>query len=244
MKKAIVVGATSGIGKSLSMILADSGYKVGIIGRRENLLLEMEKQRPDSFVPQAFDISQINNVTDCLNDLTNRLGGLDLLVISAGVVNFNLDLERKIERETIEINVAGFSEIVIWAFSFFKIQRYGHLVAITSIGGLRGGRYTPAYNASKAFQINYLEGIRHKCASLKLPITITDIRPGFVDTYMAKGEGKFWVSPLDKACAQIFKAIVKKKSVAYITRRWAIIGFLFKIIPRGLYQQLVLRISR
>lgn len=244
MKKAIVVGATSGIGNSLAKILADKGYKVGIVGRRGNLLREMEKNRPESFISQPFDISDINNLPSCLSDLTNRLGGLDLLVLSAGIVNFNTELDNTIERETIEVNVAGFSEIVIWAFNYFKIQRTGHLVAITSIGGLRGSRYTPAYNASKAFQINYLEGLRHKCYSLNLPVTITDIRPGFVDTSMAKGEGKFWVSTLEKASAQIFQAIEKKKSVAYITKRWAIIGFLFKVIPRGLYQKIVLGIRR
>ena len=85
-----------------------------------------------------------------------------------------------------------------WAFHFFQKQEWGHLIVISSVGGMRGEGIAPAYNASKAYQINYTEGLRKKTAKLPYPIYITDVRPGFVDTAMAKGEGLFWITPLDK----------------------------------------------
>ena len=103
------------------------------------------------------------------------------------------------------------------------------------MGGLRGNGISPAYNASKAYQINYLEGIRQKVTKLRLPIFVTDVRPGFVDTDMAKGDGLFWVAPVEKAGKQIFHAIQKKKRIVYVTKRWKLIAQILKIIPSSLY---------
>jgi short-subunit dehydrogenase len=101
---------------------------------------------------------------------------------------------------------------------------------ISSIAGLRGNKDAPAYNATKAYQINYTEAMRQKVHSLKLPITITDIRPGFVDTDMAKGDGKFWVSTVGKAGEQIIKAINAKRKVVYVTKRWRLIAIILHLL--------------
>jgi short-subunit dehydrogenase len=71
-----------------------------------------------------------------------------------------------------------------------------------------------------------------------LPIFVTDIRPGLVDTQMAKGEGLFWVMPLEKAVGQMFKSIVAKKKVVYVTKRWRLIAALLKLLPRAVYDRL------
>jgi short-subunit dehydrogenase len=117
---------------------------------------------------------------------------------------------------------------------FFK-QGYGHLVGISSIAALRGSRYVPTYPASKAYLSTYLEGLRHKVKYEKLRITITDIKPGFVDTAMAQGDYVFWRAPVAKAAEQIYQAIVKKKKTAYITKRWRLIGWVQKYLPDFLY---------
>jgi short-subunit dehydrogenase len=132
----------------------------------------------------------------------------------------------------------GFTQIVDWTFNFFEKQKYGHLIAISSIGGIRGSRQAPAYNATKAYQINYLEGLRQKATKLKEPIYITDIRPGLVDTEMSKGDGLFWVMPVDKTIKQIYRAINKKKKIAYVTKRWRVIATLLKRIPRQIYDRM------
>jgi len=238
MKKAIVVGASSGIGHQLAILLAANGYKVGITGRRDQLLLNLQATNPDQFIVSVFDVTDIAAVPLKLKQLSDELGGLDLLVLSSGTGKINPTLDTAVEQEINTLNVAGFTAIANWAFNFFQKQSFGHFAAITSIAGIRGSRQAPAYFASKAYQINYLEGLRQKAKNRKLPIYITDLRPGFVDTAMAAGENLFWVAPVEKAALQIYKAIENKRDVVYITKRWRIIAFLFRILPKAIHKNL------
>jgi short-subunit dehydrogenase len=238
MKKAIVIGATSGIGKGLAQKLTANGYQVGITGRRVELLHALKNENPDAYIVQQMDVTDLNLLENQLASLCSRLGALDLLVISSGTGELNETLDFSIEKRTIDTNVLGFTCIADWAFNVFTAQGSGHLVAITSIAGIRGSRQAPSYNATKAFQINYLEGLRQKATHTKQPIYITDLRPGFVDTDMAKGDGLFWVAPVDKAVNQIYDAIVAKKKVAYITKRWRLIGLLLSLLPRFMYDRM------
>ena len=238
MKKVIIIGATSGIGKGLAQKLAEENYVVGITGRRTELLNELKSEKPNLFYPKTFDITDTNKIVENLEELTKELGGLDLLIISSGTGDLNEKLDYEIEKRTIETNVTGFTCVANWAFNYFENQKAGHLGAISSVGGLRGSRIAPAYNATKAYQINYLEGLRQKATKLKTQIFVTDIRPGFVDTAMAKGEGQFWVASVDKATSQIFDAIKRKKKIVYITKRWKFIGTILKRIPRQIYDRM------
>lgn len=238
MNNAIIIGATSGIGKGLAKLLVDNGYKVGISGRRSELLDELKKRNPNSFVTKTFDITDTDLVVENLEELTSEMGGLDLLILCAGTGDLNENLDFEIEKRTIDTNVVGFTCIADWTFKFFEKQEYGHLVAISSIGGLRGSRQAPSYNATKAYQINYLEGLRQKTANLKKPIFIIDIRPGLVDTEMAKGDGLFWVMPAQKTVSQIFNAVKKRRKIVYVTKRWRIIASILKLIPRPIYDRM------
>lgn len=237
MKKAIVIGSSSGIGKELAILLSQNGYKVGITGRRKKKLDEIQKINTDAFIVQPFDCT-LNNSIDELTELVQELGGLDLLIFSSGIGDINTNLDYEIENRTNQLNVIAFTKITSWAYNYFEKQKQGHLVAISSIAGLRGGQFAPAYNASKAFQINYLEGLRQKSFKTKNPITITDIRPGFIDTVMAKGEGLFWVASKEKAAKQILKSIDANKDITYVSKRWRIIAILLKVLPNFIYKRL------
>ena len=237
MKKAIIVGASSGIGNELAKILVENGYKVGITGRRKPELEKMRESRPESYIINSFDCTTENN-TEKLTDLTTKLGGIDLLILSSGTGDLNEKLNYEIENMTNLLNVNAFTEIVDWTFNYFEKEGKGHLVAISSIAGIRGSRIAPAYNASKAYQINYLEGLRQKATKTKKPIYVTDIRPGFVDTEMAKGEGQFWVTTKEKAAHQIFGIVKRKKGIGYVTKRWWIIAKLLRLIPNGIYKRM------
>ena len=237
MKKAIIIGATSGIGKGLAELLADNNYEIGLTGRRFELLTELKNENPNIYI-KSIDINDTNTVGQKLDVLTKELGGLDLLIISSGIGDINERLDFEIEKRTIDTNVLGFTCVADWTFNYFEKQKSGHLVALSSIGGLRGSRQAPAYNATKAYQINYLEGLRQKAKKLNTSIFVTDIRPGLVDTEMAKGEGLFWVMPVEKAVRQIFQAIIDKKKVAYVTRRWGLIATILKQIPRPIYDRM------
>jgi short-subunit dehydrogenase len=189
MKRAIIIGATSGIGKGLAEILVENDYKVGITGRRTEMLEELKSQNPNSYFTKTFYITNTKIIPEKLEELTAELGGLDLLILSSGTGDLNEKLDFEIEKRTAETNVIGFTFVADWTFKYFENQKSGHLVAISSVGGLRGSRIAPAYNASKSYQINYLEGLRQKATKLNQKFFVTDVRPGFVDTEMAKGEG-------------------------------------------------------
>ena len=222
MKRAIVIGATSGIGNELAKILVHNGYIVGITGRRKAELEKLKQTNPSNYILSSFDCTTECNA-EKLSELTNQIGGLDLLILSSGVGFLNDDLNFEMEHKTNILNVNAFTEIVNWTFKYFQKQEKGHLVAISSIAGIRGSRIAPAYNASKAYQINYLEGLRQKATKINKPIYVTDIRPGLVDTDMAKGEGQFWVAKKQKAAQQIFGIIKRKKKSIEFSKTLAVI---------------------
>ena len=237
MKKALVIGASSGIGLEVARLLAADGYHVGISGRREKLLEELKSENPENYSVFTFDVTALNNSFE-LNTISEQMGQIELIVHCAGHGEINKELEFEIENDTNKLNVLAFTEVVGWAYNYFKKAGGGQLAVITSIAGIRGGRVAPAYNASKAYQISYLEALRQKAKRKKIPMTITDIRPGFVDTKMAKGGGKFWVVPVKKAARQIYADIKARKDVGYVSRRWVLIALLLKFIPRWIYKRM------
>jgi len=236
-KKAIIVGASSGIGKALALVLAQQGYKVGITGRRGEMLEEIKGLNPNAIIPMEADATHPEAEKE-LDGLVTALGGLDLFVISAGMGMPNKTLDYSIENATNQLNVVAFTKMVNWGVHFFENQGHGHLANISSVASRRGGRLTPSYNASKAYQSNNFEGVRQRFYKLKLPIHTTDLRPGFVDTAMAQGSGIFWMAPKEKAAKQIYNAIKGKKPVVYITKRWALIAFIFSNMPKWMHKRL------
>lgn len=239
MKKAIVIGASSGIGKELALILAEKGYEVGLMARRTELLEVLKNDIPTKSHVGHIDLSKAPEAVEKVRKMIQALEGVDLVVVNAGTGFLNPELDWSKEQQTLDVNVYGFCAIAGEMYKFFAKQGSGHIVGISSIGALRGNPVAPAYNASKAFNSNYLEGLRKKAFQEKLSISITDIKPGFVDTDMAKGEGKFWVATPQKAAEQIYSAINKQKTHAYITRRWRLIGWALKLMPNWLYQRTV-----
>lgn len=238
MKKAIIIGATSGIGRELALLFASKDYEIGLIGRRSSLLQELSTIIKTKTYPLNLDISDTDNSIPALEKLINTMGHVDVIIISAGIGNLNELLEWTYEHETIETNVKGFTAMAQVSMKQFLKQGNGHLVGLSSIASIRGSDIAPAYNASKAYISTYLEGLRIKVSKAKLPIYITDIQPGLIDTRMAKGDGLFWVEPVPKAAKQIFHAIRKKKRKVYVTKRWILIAFLLKILPEFFYKKL------
>ncbi len=238
MKKAIVIGASSGIGRELAKILSQNGYAVGVMARRKHLLEELRKEIQGEISIQEIDIADAEAAMEIFSEFINEMGEIDLIVISAGTGEINNDLNWQMEDETIRTNVIGFTALANVAIHHFMKKGSGHLVGISSIAALRGGRESPAYNASKAFASNYMEGLRQKIRNLQLPIIVTDVKPGFVKTAMAKGEGIFWAAPADKASKQIYDAIKRKASSVYITHRWRLIAWVLKAMPDRIYEKM------
>ena len=234
----IIIGATSGIGRALFEKYATNGNRIGIVGRRTHLLDELYQEHPDTTITATADITKQDEIARAIDILYSELKHIDLAIVCSGTGDINASLDYAVERPTIDTNVTGWTFVIDTLYHIFEHQGYGLLVAITSAGGLRGEPMAPAYSASKAYQINYMEALRKKAYKSGNHIHITDIRPGLVNTAMAKGEGLFWVMPVEKVASQIITAIHKNKYKVYVTKRWHILAIINKNLPYALYKRL------
>jgi short-subunit dehydrogenase len=240
MKKAIIIGGTLGIGQGIATVLLSNNYKVGLTGIEKNMLEDLQ-----NLDQKNLEVKYLNCLTDNtsekITELVETMGGLDLLILSAGIGNLNKDLGFEVENDANKLNVLVFTEIADWTYRFFEKQGHGHFVAITSISGLFGSRIAPAYHAAKSYQIKYLEGLRQRARRDRKTgklIYITDIRPGFVDTTMTECKKMVWAASIDKAAKQIFKLIKKKRGYGYVTNRWRIVAVIIKILPTWIRNRL------
>mgnify|MGYP004513980299 FL=1 len=234
----IIIGATSGIGNGLLKEYAKPENKVGIVGRRKGILEKIETSHTPNVFSFAADITQTGQTDRAIAYLQSKLTTIDLVIVCSGTGEFNPLLDFTLELPTLQTNIVGWTYLIDCFYNILFQQGFGHLVAITSIGGLRGEAQAPAYSASKAYQINYMEALRKKAYKECRAINITDIRPGLVDTRMAKGENLFWVMPVDKVVTQIANAIKRKRGKAYVTNRWHIFAIINKNLPYFLYKKM------
>jgi len=237
MKKVIIIGATSGIGRALAFRYLKAGHHVGITGRRAHLLDEIKQHYPQQTFTAVFDVTGNENIVH-LEQLIEQLQGMDLFIYNSGYGEASKELNWAMDKKTTLINVNGFAETTNYAFNYFVKQGHGQIAAISSISAYRGNSWAPAYGASKAYMSNYMEALSIKAFRMKLPIHITDIQPGFVLTDMAKGNKLFWMAPLEKATTQMIEAIEKKKRKVQVTKRWVIVAWLLKWLPYSLYKKI------
>jgi short-subunit dehydrogenase len=236
-QKVIIIGATSGIGKQLAILYAQNNWLVGITGRRTQLLDELCAAYPGKMMAATMDVTA-PDATATLEQLILQMDGMDLLIYNSGFGDTSEQLNWNIEQQTTLTNVNGFVAITNFAYNWFLDKPAGHIAATSSIASIRGNSFAPAYSASKAYMSTYLEGLLIKIKKQKRNIYLTDIQPGFVDTKMAKANGRFWVATPEKAAKQIFTAISKKRFRVYITRRWWLVAKIMKWLPDFIYHRI------
>src|SRR6185503_20737241 len=163
-----------------------------------------------------------------------------LVIISAGAGHNNRDLYPELDVDTVTVNVLGFKKTAQVAVRHFLRRGRGHLVGISSIAALRGNGAGAAYAASKAFESVYLDGLRDLVRQSGLPIAVTEVQPGAVDTAMLKTERplpavarRLLVSSPAIAAQQIMRAVRKRAKHAYITRRYSLVALILKLLPRA-----------
>ncbi len=233
----LIFGATSGIGRAIAKQYVSQGHKVAVTGRRQEKLDEIKAENPSAYLTIRHNIRDLNETPEIISHAAKTLGTIDLIIVNAGIGKFNLDLDWDVCESVLKTNIMGVTKALIDSFNYLKKQGKGHLVNVSSVASLLGNGANPSYNASKAFQANFMEGLWLKAQkSSRTNISVTDIRPGFVDTKLAQGE-TFWKADVDKAAQQIVKAIYKKKKVAYITRRWILVAWLLKHLPAFLLKR-------
>ncbi|MDZ7719808.1 MAG: SDR family NAD(P)-dependent oxidoreductase [Balneolaceae bacterium] len=239
MKKMIIIGATSGIGESLVRHAIDKGYKVGGTGRRVERLEQMKNELGEKFHHREMDVVEKMKASSQLLSLIEEMGGMDIIVLNAGISNYPASSIISMEQEIIDVNVSGFVQLFGEAFQYFKKQGHGQIVGVSSIAGLFGSSRAAPYSASKAFISTYMQAYRQRSNNAEYDITITDVKPGFVKSEMTEGKrGMFWVAETDKAVRQMLTDIEKKKSYSYITRRWRFVAWLIKLTPNWVIDRL------
>ena len=152
-KKAIVVGASSGIGLEVAKMLMEQGWTVGVAARRVELL-----QSIGAAALERIDVTT-DDATDGLQRLIGQLGGMDLFFYASGIGKQNRELAEDIELATLQTIGVGFTRMVGEAYRYFAKQGCGHIAAITSIAGTKGLGPAPSYSATKAMQNVYLQAL-------------------------------------------------------------------------------------
>ncbi|WP_049922122.1 SDR family NAD(P)-dependent oxidoreductase [Halopiger djelfimassiliensis] len=242
-KGAIIVGASSGIGEALARELAENGYEIGLTARRTERLKRIGSELPTKAYVATMDVTEPEAAREGFFELAAAMPSVDLVVISAGVAELNDDLEWEPERQTIDVNVRGFTAIATAAMEHFERNADdgsgadGHLVGISSIAAHFGLGGAQAYNASKAYVSRYLQGLRHRQQDRDATVRITTIEPGFVDTDLSIGG--FWECSPETAATQIARAIRKERDHAYVTRRWRLVAWGLELFPESILRRVL-----
>ena len=241
MKRIVIVGATSGIGYHLANIYISKGWRVGVAGRREEILSNFKLQHPKQIEYQVIDVMQ-EDADQLLAQLINKLGGMDLYLHSSGIGYQNPILEKEIELRTTKTNVQGFTLLINHAYHYFKGQGRGHIATISSIAGTRGLGVAPAYSATKRYQSTYIDALEQLSYMSKTKILFTDILPGFVATDLLHGGKKFPLLMQPEYVAnRIAKGLSSKKRRLTIDWKYKILVFFWKLIPKSLWKILPIK---
>ncbi len=242
MRRAVVVGATSGIGLEVTRLLLERGWTVGIAGRRQERLQEIQRKHVGVLATEQIDVTR-EDAGERLERLVGKLGGMDLYFHSSGIGYQNVALDAAREVATVETNAVGMVRMVDAAFHYFVEQHdgCGQLAVISSIAGTKGLGAAPAYSASKRFVNHYLECLCQLCHMRGLRgLHICDIRPGFVRTPLLQDGHDY---PMQMEATKVARTIVDelergKKTVLTIDWRYRLLVGLWRLIPRWLWVRL------
>jgi short-subunit dehydrogenase len=239
---AIIVGASSGVGAALATVLVQHGYQVALVSRRKERLSDLcttlNQKRAQAFAYE-HDVRDTAAVPALFQQITNRLGNLDLFVYNAGVMfpaNPEVyDIEQDLQ--TMQVNILGAMAWLNPVAHRFERARTGQIVGIGSVAGDRGRRGSPAYNTSKAALHTYLESLRNRLS--RFNVTVTTIKLGQVQTDMLKNADQIRGPITAQAAAQgIYRAIRMRQQEVYIPFKWALVSWVIRNIPSVIFRRL------
>ncbi|HZK76011.1 MAG TPA: SDR family NAD(P)-dependent oxidoreductase [Candidatus Kapabacteria bacterium] len=244
-ERALVIGASSGIGRAIAEQLLKEGTRVALVARRQAPLEDIAASYSGRAFVYPHDVTDYAKAPALFQQITHDLGGLDLIVYASGVMPAIEENEYSFEkdREMIEVNLLGAIAWLNESAKRFERTKGGTIVGISSVAGERGRRGNPAYGASKAALSSFLESLRNRLS--RYGVHVVTIKPGFIDTEMVRGKpGLFWVISAEKAATQILHAAKRASStmlgtnIAYIPARWRFVTGALKCIPSFVFRRL------
>lgn len=238
MKRAIVIGASSGIGREVSKLLAAEGWRLGVAARRSELLTNLENDYPNQITTMHIDVTADDAPTRLLN-LIKNIGGVNLFVYCAGIGRQNPQLDKSIEAATVDTNVRGFTIMIDTVFNYMAENSGGDIVVISSIAGVKGLGVAPSYSATKAYQNTYIQALEQLSNMRRLHIRFTDVRPGFVDTPLLGNGNRY---PMLMNATDVARVIVdsadKHRHVVITDWRYRLLVFLWKLVPACVWRRM------
>lgn len=244
LPKAVVVGASSGIGAAVARKLAREGYKVALLARRQEQLDEVTEEinhlvGEQRAVFYEHDVTDFENITAMFQTVLQDLQNIDVLVYNAGVqpsVGIS-EFDAAKDHAMIDVNLKG---AVAWlgeAAVLFERMGAGHLVGISSVAADRGRVLNPGYNASKAGISAYLEGLRNRLT--RKGVHVLTVKPGYVDTdLLPPNAGPFPAASPEKVANDIYRAIKRGKQVIYTPWWWRYIMLIVQHIPSFIFRRM------
>lgn len=244
MKKAIVIGASSGIGMEVAQLLLADGWQLGVASRRTDRLMQLKARAPERVEVETIDVNSEESC-DLLLSLIAVVGGVDLFFYAPGIGKQNMTLEPGIEAATVTTNVAGFTRMIGVAYRYMATHGGGHIAAITSIAGTMGLGPAPSYSASKAYQKTYIEALEQQAFTRGLHIRFTDIRPGFVATALLNDDDSYpMMLKKEDVAHEAVEAVKRGAHVRVIDWRWRIVTALWRLLPHCVWRRLPLRVKK
>lgn len=219
-RKALVTGASAGIGRALAHRLARDGMQVVLCARREEQLKELADEIA-SAGGQAhvlpLDVSDTEATQSALLEIDESLGGIDVVVANAGIAkNRRAPKQRWSDIDSmVGVNILGAAATLTALLPRMLERKVGHLVGISSLVAVRPMPGMAVYSATKAFLSHYLEGLRIDLQGKG--ITVTDVQPGFVesemtDFYKQKGQALPFMISTERAADIIADAIESRQN--------------------------------
>lgn len=245
-KRALVIGASSGIGEELTKQLARGGCKVALVARRADELTRVAEilnaeRGPGTALTYPHDVREAECVPALFQQIAHDLGGLDLVLYVSGVQPIlqpdEYDYHK--DEQMVEVNVLGAIAWLNEAAQRFGRAKTGTLVGISSVAGDRGRRGMPVYCASKAFLTTYLEALRNRIAHTGA--TVVTVKPGPVATPLtaAMDQKKLpFLITAEKAATLILEGAKARRNVLYVPGKWRPVMFIIRSIPSWLFRRL------
>lgn len=243
-KTVLMTGASSGIGEALAMELANLGAIVGLIARREDKLAGIAKLIKDrGGIARVYpaDVTDKDGIFAAARQFTDEFGHVDIMIANAGIGGNNSKtraLEPDAVKKVVDINLIGAVNAVAAVLPQMIERGSGHLVAISSLAGIRGLPKSAAYSASKAGMTALFESVRLDMLGKGVDVTV--IQPGFIKTPLTSGRASKmpFLMELEDSIPLFLKAIERKKRFASFPWQLASIVRAAKFMPASLYDRI------
>jgi len=246
VKRAIITGASSGIGRELAVELSRRGWALALLARREDLLRDLAREVKESAIA-ACDVGDSAAVHEAVRRTSEALGGpFDLAIANAGVgapthaAKFPLA-----DAETmVRVNILGMLYLFDAVIPAMVERGSGRFAGVASLAGYRGLPGTSIYSATKSFMQTFLEASRIELASYG--VGVTTINPGFIVTAMTE-KNKFrmpFLMKSDRAARIIADGLERGVRVVEFPRAMSLLTRSMRFVPSALYDRIMAPMTR